>query len=138
MTNRRLLRLTGPDTAEFLQGLVTNDVRRVPIYTALLSPQGKYLADFFIIPDGDGFLLDVPADQADDLLRRLGDGACFGPLVAEELKRDKCGYGQCGKDEERHPSPTNAFRIAIDDRGGMCCAVGFAGRVDFISHWNLL
>lgn len=71
MTNRRLLRLTGRDTAEFLQGLVTNDVRRAPIYTALLSPQGKYLADFFIIPDGDGFLLDVPAEQADDLLRRL-------------------------------------------------------------------
>ena len=71
MTNRRLLRLSGPDTAEFLQGLVTNDVRRAPIYTALLSPQGKYLADFFIIPDGDGFLLDVPAEQADDLLRRL-------------------------------------------------------------------
>ena len=71
MTNRRLLRLSGPDTAEFLQGLVTNDVRRAPIYTALLTPQGKYLADFFIIPDGDGFLLDVPAEQADDLLRRL-------------------------------------------------------------------
>ena len=71
MTARRLLRLSGPDAGEFLQGLVTNDVRRAPVYTALLTPQGKYLADFFIIPDGDGFLLDVPAEQADDLLRRL-------------------------------------------------------------------
>ncbi len=71
MTQRRLLRLSGPDAGEFLQGLVTNDVRRAPIYAALLTPQGKYLADFFVIPDGDGYLLDVPAEQGDDLLRRL-------------------------------------------------------------------
>jgi len=71
MTGRRLLRLSGPDAGEFLQGLVTNDVRRAPIYAALLTPQGKYLADFFVIPDGDGLLLDVPAEQGDDLLRRL-------------------------------------------------------------------
>ena len=52
MTTRRLLRRSGPDAAEFLQGLVTNDVRRAPIYAALLTPQGKYLADFFVVPDG--------------------------------------------------------------------------------------
>ena len=72
MSTRRLLRLTGPERVDFLQGLVTNDVRRAPVYAALLTPQGKYLADFFIIPDGDdALLLDVAGDQADDLLRRL-------------------------------------------------------------------
>ena len=72
MSTRRLLRLTGPDRVDFLQGLVTNDVRRAPVYAALLTPQGKYLADFFIVPDGDdALLLDVAAEQADDLLRRL-------------------------------------------------------------------
>ncbi|MDO5643606.1 MAG: folate-binding protein, partial [Paracoccus sp. (in: a-proteobacteria)] len=72
MTNRRLFRVTGPDRVAFLQGLVSNDVRRAPVYAALLSPQGKYLADFFIIPDGDdGLLLDVAAEQADDLFKRL-------------------------------------------------------------------
>ena len=72
MTARRLFRLTGPDRVDFLQGLVTNDVRRAPVYAALLTPQGKYLADFFIVPEGeDALLLDVAADQAGDLLRRL-------------------------------------------------------------------
>ena len=71
MTDRRILRVTGPERVEFLQGLVTNDVTRAPVYAALLSPQGKYLADFFVIPDGDALLLDVAADQADDLKRRL-------------------------------------------------------------------
>ncbi|MDO5606451.1 MAG: folate-binding protein, partial [Paracoccus sp. (in: a-proteobacteria)] len=70
--SRRLLRVSGPDRVEFLQGLVTSDVHRAPVYAALLSPQGKYLADFFIIPDGDdALLLDVAEAQADDLLRRL-------------------------------------------------------------------
>src|SRR5690606_20790660 len=55
-TDRAVLRLTGADTREFLQNLVTNDVERLDqgmVYTALLSPQGKYLFDFFLVPDGE-------------------------------------------------------------------------------------
>ncbi|HBR36497.1 MAG TPA: folate-binding protein YgfZ, partial [Sulfitobacter pontiacus] len=50
MTSRRILRLSGPDTREFLQGLVTNDIRKLdqaPIYAAILTPQGKFITDFF-------------------------------------------------------------------------------------------
>ncbi|MFV0410485.1 MAG: YgfZ/GcvT domain-containing protein [Paracoccus sp. (in: a-proteobacteria)] len=71
MNERRLLRLSGPDRTDFLQGLVSNDVTRAPVYAALLSPQGKYLTDFFVVPDGEALLLDVAAVQADDLMRRL-------------------------------------------------------------------
>ena len=49
--SRRILRLTGADTLEFLQGLITNDIERLKdglVYAALLTPQGKYLADFFL------------------------------------------------------------------------------------------
>ena len=51
-TDRAVLRVSGPDARDFLQGLVTNDVRRLdagPVYAALLSPQGKYLFDFFLV-----------------------------------------------------------------------------------------
>ncbi|GHF67689.1 CAF17-like 4Fe-4S cluster assembly/insertion protein YgfZ [Seohaeicola zhoushanensis] len=74
MNARRILRLTGKDTEDFLQGLVTNDVRKLDqglVYAALLTPQGKYIADFFLLRDGDGVLLDVAEPLADDLLRRL-------------------------------------------------------------------
>ena len=76
MTDRQILRLTGTDTRDFLQGLVTSDVARLDnglIYAALLTPQGKYLADFFLLnaPDGDGVLLDVAASLAEGLLKRL-------------------------------------------------------------------
>lgn len=74
-TDRALLRVAGPEAREFLQGLVSNDVRRLeagPVYAALLSPQGKYLFDFLLVPDGDGVLVDVKADRAAALAQRLG------------------------------------------------------------------
>ncbi|APX11954.1 CAF17-like 4Fe-4S cluster assembly/insertion protein YgfZ [Tateyamaria omphalii] len=74
MTHRHIFRLSGPDTHDFLQGLVTNDVDGLKdglVYAALLTPQGKYMADFFLVPDGDAVLLDAHGDQADMLRQRL-------------------------------------------------------------------
>ena len=74
MSQRRILRLSGPDTRSFLQGLVTNDVGKIDqglVYAALLTPQGKYLADFFLLADGADVLLDASADQAESLIKRL-------------------------------------------------------------------
>ena len=74
---RALLRLSPEDPAEdvpaFLQGLVTNDVKGVlPVWAALLSPQGKVLFDFLVWPDGaNGLLLDCEAAAADALAKRL-------------------------------------------------------------------
>lgn len=74
MTTRRILSLTGPDTRSFLQGLITNDINRLQdglVYAALLTPQGKYIADFFLFERGDTVHLDVAEPLADDLIRRL-------------------------------------------------------------------
>ena len=74
MSHRRILRLSGPDTQDFLQGLVTNDIAKLAdgaVYAALLTPQGKYLADFFLLADGDGVLLDVAEPLGDMLSQRL-------------------------------------------------------------------
>jgi len=72
--DRQVLRITGADRVEFLQGLVSNDVRKLDqglVYAALLSPQGKYLADFFLVPEADAILLDAPAPLAAGLKQRL-------------------------------------------------------------------
>ena len=71
---RSLFEITGRDREAFLQGLVSNDVRRLGdgiLYAALLSPQGKYLADFFIVQRDDAILLDVHESLAEGLFRRL-------------------------------------------------------------------
>ncbi|HEU4652003.1 MAG TPA: folate-binding protein [Croceibacterium sp.] len=63
----------GEDAAQFLQGLVTNDVAgALPVYAALLTAQGKMLFDFLVWPGADGgLLLDCEADAADELVKRL-------------------------------------------------------------------
>ncbi len=74
MGARRVYRITGDERIDFLQNLVTNDVNKVTdglVWTALLTPQGKYLADFFLVPDGDALLVDVDAGLADGLAQRL-------------------------------------------------------------------
>ena len=74
---RRIVILAGRDALPFLQGLVSNDVLPLGkgpglVWTALLTPQGKYLADFFVGNDGQTLFLDLPEALADATLRRLG------------------------------------------------------------------
>lgn len=75
MSERHILRCSGKDTNDFLQGLVTNDLRKLDqgglVYAALLTPQGKYIADFFMLRDGDDILLDVAQSQSAALAQRL-------------------------------------------------------------------
>src|SRR5688500_4748479 len=72
LADRALLRLSGEGVREFLQGLVTSDVAgELPVWAGLLTPQGKTLFDFFVWADGEDLLLDVEAEAADDLAKRL-------------------------------------------------------------------
>lgn len=72
--DRTVLAITGTDRRKFLQDLVTNDVSNLTgrlVYAALLTPQGKYLFDFFLLERGETILLDVQADRAAALMARL-------------------------------------------------------------------
>lgn len=74
MAGGTILEITGGDALSFLQGIVTNDLDRLAgglVYAALLSPQGKYLADFFLLRREDKILLDIAPALAPDTLRRL-------------------------------------------------------------------
>lgn len=76
LSSRAAIRLTASDPGEdvraFLQGLVTNDVTgSLPVWAALLSPQGKVLFDFVVWGQGEDLLIDAEADQAEALVKRL-------------------------------------------------------------------
>lgn len=71
---RKLYAISGADRIAFLQGLVSNDVSQLSdrlVYAAMLSPQGKYLADFFVTEHEDTILLDVSEVIAEGFIRRL-------------------------------------------------------------------
>jgi len=75
LLNRAVIEVSGDDRVSFLQGLVSNDVAEAApgraVWAALLTPQGKWLADFFILSDGGRLLLDCEAAQAAMLAQRL-------------------------------------------------------------------
>ena len=87
--DRRVISVTGPDAEKFLQGLVTNDVARLQdglVYAAMLSPQGKYLADFFLVPGDGAIMIDAHASLAQSLLRRLIMYRLRTPVEISETK----------------------------------------------------
>ena len=75
LVDRALIRLSGEDVRGFLQGLVTSDVLALvpgrPLWTGLLSPQGKVLFDFILWDAGEDVLIDCERGAAGDLARRL-------------------------------------------------------------------
>jgi len=86
LTDRAVVRLSGEDVRGFVQGLVTSDVTgQLPVWTGLLTPQGKCLFDFVVWADGDDVLLDCEAEAADDLVKRLAIYRLRRPI---RIKRD--------------------------------------------------
>ena len=84
LTDRAVVRLSGKDVREFLQGLVTNDVAGLlPVWAGLLTPQGKCLFDFMIWADGDDLLLDCEAAAVDDVIKRLSIYRLRRPIAIE-------------------------------------------------------
>ncbi len=76
LTSRAVIRLSpleeGEDVRGFLQGLVTNDVAGpLPVWSALLTPQGKVIADFVIWEDATDLLIDCEASVTETLIKRL-------------------------------------------------------------------
>lgn len=74
--DRRVYQITGADALPFLQGMVSNDVLPLArgdgiVWAALLTPQGKYLADFFVVASNRMFLLDIKTSIADATVKRL-------------------------------------------------------------------
>jgi hypothetical protein len=74
MCDRTILCVSGPDAKSFLQNLVTNDVTKLNnniIYSALLTPQGKLVTDFFLVGSGQDVLIDVNSKVSNTLLKLL-------------------------------------------------------------------
>lgn len=92
LEERGLLAVSGGDARAFLQGLITNNVDKVTperaIYAALLTPQGKFLHDFFVAELGGRLVLDCEGDRLDALERRLTLYRLRADVVLEDLGPD--------------------------------------------------
>jgi len=73
--DRGLISISGKDAREYLQNIITNNINKVSqtssIFSALLSPQGKYLFEFFIIKSNNGYFLDCDNTITEELINNL-------------------------------------------------------------------
>ena len=75
LEDRGLISITGEDTKNFLQNIITNDIEKVTfsssIFSALFTPQGKYLFEFFLIQTKNGYLLDCDNEFTKEIINYL-------------------------------------------------------------------
>ena len=75
LDDRAILYINGEDAKEFLQNLISNDIKKVndknSCFTSLLTPQGKFLYEFLIVKHKSGYLLDCEKAQSEELFKQL-------------------------------------------------------------------
>ena len=113
LTDRGILSGSGIDSLAFLQGIVTNDVAKVSssqvVYSAILTPQGKYLSDFFIVKSDAGFLLDCPANQLNELSKIITGKKIFNNK--DELDSSMINYLNLFKEKNLSQSYSEKFEL---------------------------
>jgi len=75
LEDRGVVSVTGTDAGKLLQGLITNDLDTLKpgcaLFAGLLSPQGKILFDFFVVPKSNGYLIDIAKQHVATFIKRL-------------------------------------------------------------------
>ena len=75
LEDRGFIQVNGVEAKDFLQNIVTNDVEKVTnsstIFTSILTPQGKYLFEFFILKLKDGYLVECEKKSTTEIIKFL-------------------------------------------------------------------
>ena len=93
LPDRGVVKVAGDDARKFLNGLITSDISKVDpahaVFAALLTPQGKIIADFIAVEaeaaDGGGLFLDCPRALAPTLVQRLNFYKLRAKVIVEDL-----------------------------------------------------
>ena len=72
LKDRGIILVSGKDSKEFLQNIITNDINNVrdtnSIFSGIFTPQGKYLYEFFVLKSDEGYLLDCPDEFIEEII----------------------------------------------------------------------
>ncbi|MBL4614222.1 MAG: folate-binding protein YgfZ [Magnetovibrio sp.] len=97
LPERGLIKVEGPDARTYLQGLVSQDMQRVSaqnaVYSAFLSPQGKFLFDFFVFEFNGTLMIDCEGERRADLFKRLSMYKLRSDVQLSDVSDDFAVYG---------------------------------------------
>ena len=135
LEDRGLLYISGDDTEEFLQNLITNDINNVSetqsCFASLLSPQGKYLFDFIVIKHKQGYFLDCEKKQIDSLFKQLSLYKLRSKIEITNLSNEfvvavisykKFLSLENSKDKQGHTVKFREDTLILDPRSKLLCA----------------
>ena len=75
LEDRGFIQVNGPEAKDFLQNIVTNDLEKVTsnstVFSSILTPQGKYLFEFFILKLKDSYLLECEKKSTTEIIKLL-------------------------------------------------------------------
>ncbi|MDD2796155.1 folate-binding protein YgfZ [Acidocella sp.] len=110
LPQRGVISLTGASRVAFLNGLISNDVTLATpgraVWAALLTPQGRYLCDFFIYAEADRLLLETPHEALAGLLTRLKRFRLRAPVELTDISSTLHVYAGWGG-----PAPEGANTV---------------------------
>jgi folate-binding protein YgfZ len=138
---RGVIRATGADRLEWLNGLLTNDLEPLAgggaCYAAWLTPQGRMITDLIVVETGSETWLDVPASLVSPLTTRL-DGMIFAEDVrVADATRELTSVGVYGPGARSYFTAADARSIARHDDDGIvwtaAMATGVAGAHAYLS-----
>ncbi len=147
---RSAIRVTGPDRASWLQGLLTNDIEALTpgrgCYAAWLTPQGRMITDAVVLAGDDALTLEVPRPLVDTVARALGAAVFAEDVVIEDTSTTWAWLGVHGPSaaavvarvlaatgQESSPPPFDGWpefsHVPLDDGGALARrdAYGVAG-----------
>lgn len=92
LEDRGLISITGEDVKNFLQNIITNDIEKVnlstSIFSALFTPQGKYLFEFFLIQSKNGYLLDCDNKFTNEIINYLLKYKLRSKIEISDISKD--------------------------------------------------
>ena len=92
LEKRGVILVSGEHAKDFLQNIITNDINKISyknsIFAALLTPQGKYLNEFFIIQNNKGYLLDCSENSTSELIKDLSKYKLRSKVEIEDLSSE--------------------------------------------------
>jgi hypothetical protein len=114
LPDRGVVAVTGEDARHFLDNLVTNDMALLDgqdaMHAALLTPQGKILATFFVVGRPDGYLMETGRQEAADLVKRLSLYKLRAKVALNDISENRVVVASWGG-----PPPSDLLGVTYTD-----------------------
>jgi len=135
LDSRALIKVSGNDAESFLQGQLSNDIKKLDTLNVQLNAycqhQGKILALFWVTKNEDSFFLSFPSDLLESIKPRLQMFVIMSDVVIEDITKDYIQVGSIGETHEKALVINDKLSLIIANKQDIN-----KFNMEPIEHWN--